>query len=52
MCIGLFSSLEHKVLRVSYCDSSVSVVRCPSCNVRCAASTFYLVYAVEARFLV
>ena len=36
------SSPEHKVLRFSYCDSAVSVVRRPS-------STFWLVYAVEVR---
>jgi len=34
-----FSSPEHKVLRMSYCDRSLSVVRrCPSCVVRCASS--------------
>jgi len=34
-----FSSPEHKVLRVSYCDRSLSVVRRrPSCVVRCASS--------------
>ena len=38
-----FSSPEHKVLRVSYCDSAVSVVRC---------QRFWLVYALEATFLV
>ena len=43
----LFSSPEHKVLMVSYCDRAVSgaVVRRPS-------STFYLVYALEATVLV
>ena len=30
----IFSSPEHKVLRVSYCDRSLSVVRRPSCIVR------------------
>ena len=40
-----FSSPEHKVLRVSYFDSASS-------KVFCAASTFYLVYVLEARFLV
>ena len=41
-----FSSPEHKVLMVSYCDRAVSVVRCrPS-------STFYLVYPLEATFSV
>jgi len=34
----VFSSPEHKVLRVSYCDRSLSVVRRrPSCVVRCAS---------------
>ena len=42
---SIFSSLEHKVLRVSYCDGAVSV----SCH---ALSTFYLVYALEATFSV
>ena len=42
---GFFSSPEHKVLWVSYCDSAVSVV----CR---AASTFCLVYTLEATFLV
>ena len=38
MCI--FSSPEHKVLMVSYCDRALSVVRrCPSCVVR---KLFYL----------
>ena len=41
----LFSSPEHEVLMVSYCDRAVSVVRRPS-------STFYLVYALEATVLV
>ena len=36
-----FSSPEHEVLMVSYCDRAVSGVRRPS-------STFYLVYALEA----
>ena len=45
-CGWTFSSLpEHEVLRVSYCDSAVSVVHC-------AASNFYLLYSLEARFLV
>ena len=42
---GIFSSPEHEVLMVSYCDRAVSVVRRPS-------STFYLVYALEATVLV
>ena len=34
----VFSSPEHKVLRVSYCDRSLSVVRRrPSCGVRRAS---------------
>ena len=41
----VFSSPEHEVLMVSYCDRAVSVVRRP-------ASTFYLVYALEATVLV
>ena len=38
-CLGciisftIFSSPEHKVLRVSYCDCAVSVVRHPACIV-------------------
>ena len=40
-----FNSLEHEVLRVSFCDHAVSVVRRPS-------STFYLVYAIVATFSV
>jgi len=35
----LFSSPEHKVLMVSYCDRPSSVVRRPSCVVR---KLFYL----------
>ena len=42
--IIFFSSPEHKMLRVGYCDGAVSVVRRPS-------STFWLVYALEATFL-
>ena len=38
---AFFSSPEHEVLRVSYCDNVVSVVRR-------ASSTFWLVYALEA----
>ena len=30
----VFSSHEHEVLMVSYCDQSMSVVRRPSCVVR------------------
>ena len=41
----VFSSPEHKVLMVSYCDRAVS-------SVRRASSTFYLVYALEATVLV
>ena len=41
----LFSSPEHEVLMVSYCDRAASVVRRPSL-------TFYLVYALEATVLV
>ena len=37
----VFSSPEHEVLRVSYCDSDASIVQC-------ASSTFWLVYALEA----
>ena len=43
--LPLFSSPEHEVLMVSYCDRAVSIVRHPS-------STFYLVYALEATVLV
>ena len=43
--IYFFSSPEHEVLMVSYCDRAVSVVRRSS-------STFYLVYALEATVLV
>ena len=32
--VGVFSSPEHEVLMVSYCDQSMSVVRRPSCVVR------------------
>ena len=39
----VIGSLEHKVLRVSYCDSAVSVVRH-------ATSIFYLVYALSHIF--
>ena len=39
---AVLSSAERKVLRVSYCDNAVSVVRCPS-------SSFCLVYSLEAR---
>ena len=42
---NVFSSPEHEVLMVSYCDRAVSGVRRPS-------STFYLVYALEATVLV
>jgi len=37
--LSIFNSPEHKVLRVSYCDRSLSVVRRPSCVVR---NFFYL----------
>ena len=47
-----FSSPEHEVLMVSYCDRAVSGVRRPSCVVRRPSSTFYLVYALEATVLV
>ena len=39
----LFSSPEHEVLIVSFCDSAVSVI----CR---ASSTFCHVYALEATF--
>ena len=39
---GLISSPEHKVLMVSYCGQSMSVVRRPSSVVRRAASTIAL----------
>ena len=36
-----FSSPEHEVLRVSYCDSAVSLVRRASCVVRCQLFRLY-----------
>ena len=48
----IFSSPEHEVLMVSYCDRAVSGVRRPSCVVRHPSSTFNLVYALEATVLV
>ena len=50
--LTVFSSPEHEVLMVSYCDRAVSVVRRPSCVVRRPSPTFYLVYALEATVLV
>ena len=38
-CVCLFSSPEHEVLMVSYCDQSMSVVRRPSSVVRRPSST-------------
>ena len=63
---SIFSSPEHEVLMVSYCDRAVSGVRRPSsvvrrascgvrrasCVVRRPSSTFYLVYALQATVLV
>ena len=49
---SIFSSPEHEVLMVSYCDRAVSGVRRPSSVVRRPSSTFYLVYALEATVLV
>ena len=43
----IFSSPEHEVLMVSYCD-----MLCPSCVVRRPSSTFYLLYVLEATFSV
>ena len=39
------AQLSTNCLDVGYCDCAVSVMHCPS-------STFYLVYALEATFLV
>ena len=50
--ITSFSSPDHKVLRESYCDSALSVMCHEMCVLCRAASTFYLVYALEATFLV
>jgi len=54
--IHLFSSPEHKVLMVSYCDRALSVVcRRPSCVVRRASSVvrklFYLnIFSSESTY--
>ena len=47
----LVSSPEHEVLKMSYCDHAVSVVRQSECVVCHSSSTFQLVYALEATFL-
>ena len=43
--LKLFSSLEHEVLKVSYCDHAVSVVRASS------VVNIYLVHTLEATVL-
>ena len=42
MCSLIFSSPEHKVLKVSYCDHPVSGVRRQSSVVRRVSSTIHL----------
>ena len=39
MCLLFFSSPEHEVLMVSYCEQSLSVVRRASCVVHGSSST-------------
>ena len=50
-CFGLqfYSSPEHEVLMVSYCDSAVSGVRRPSCVVRRASSVVNFLPCVCSR---
>ena len=42
LCQALFSSPEHKVLKVSFCDGPLSVVHCPSVRPCLRASTISL----------
>jgi len=42
-CTDLFSSPEHKVLMVSYCDRPLSVVRCLTIQ---GSGVSYLVYSI------
>ena len=49
---SIFSSPEHKVFRVSYCDSAESVVCHASSVVHRPWSTFWLVCALEATIIV
>jgi len=45
-CTDLFSSPEHKVLMVSYCDRPLSVVRCLTLQ---GSGVLYLVYSIIKR---